>query len=70
MALLIKFMVSLVPRSVVWMNGMSLVSAKICSSLAVFGLVAVSARVQKRSRAFPGLAGSAWMILERADFWL
>ena len=64
-----KFIVSLVPSSVVWMNGMNSVSAKFCSSLAVFGLVAVSARVQKRSRAFPGLAGLAWIISKMADFW-
>ena len=62
-ALLIRSVVALVPISVVLMYGANSVSANSRSALVVSGLVAMSARLKKRSRAPVGLQSLLWMIL-------
>ena len=62
-ALLIRFVVALVPISVVLIYGINLVSANSRSALVVSGLVAMSARLKKRSRAPVGSQPVSWMIL-------
>ena len=62
-ALLIRSVGALVPISVVLMYGANSVSVNSRSSLVVFGLVAMSARLKKRLRTPVGSQSLFWMIL-------